>query len=213
MRADVQPVPLRKDAWTSQSPSYPPDHPMRSDQQNCEHSNPRSPRSPKLFLPARPSHPCREQHCDSHAGWPRPAFHTVAPQQICRRGVPHCSRNAARCEPFRPLVLASNQTSILSCEHRLCSMSRASYNQVQHHTILNTRHPLISSPSSDKPSTNHNPVRPNSAFPVPPKQIVDFVSGKCGNGLKDILERLPTQPVSRTEELLPNRCIPPSVDA
>ena len=40
--------------------------------------------------------------------------------------VPHCSRRAAFCQSFRPLVLASNQASILSSEPRRWSMSRAS---------------------------------------------------------------------------------------
>ena len=40
--------------------------------------------------------------------------------------VPHCFFNASFCQSFSPLVLASNQASILSSDPRRCSMSRAS---------------------------------------------------------------------------------------
>ncbi len=40
--------------------------------------------------------------------------------------VPHCFFSSSFCQSFRPLVLASNQASILSSEPRRWSMSRAS---------------------------------------------------------------------------------------
>ena len=40
--------------------------------------------------------------------------------------VPHCFFSSSFCQSFRPLVLASNQASILSSEPSRWSMSRAS---------------------------------------------------------------------------------------
>jgi hypothetical protein len=40
--------------------------------------------------------------------------------------VPHCSRNAAFCQSFKPFVLASNQASTFCGDPNSCGMSRAS---------------------------------------------------------------------------------------